>query len=144
MKFTNNFFLFLLKAAEWFKKSEFSRLLDSFNKKIKEEHDQAVSLINEYIDIITHRGYTEGLLKIEDVQQSQDIMEGKLDIIYKDFGQRFTDLETNVDDMRKEYRFLVDDLGKERLQMLRIGENMLRQFSKFVNATNWEQSGMYF
>lgn len=103
-------FLFLLETAKWFNKSGFSRFFDSFNKAVKEEHDVAVSSINDHIDIIAKKGFVEGLLSIEDVRQTGDIIEWKLDLLVPRITNIEQNLEMLVDELRIQGQFQQDQL----------------------------------
>lgn len=96
-------FLFLLEIAKWFNKPSFSRFFDSFNKALKQEHDVAVSTINDYVNKITDQGRIEGLIKIEDARQTGDIIESKLDLV---FGPKIANIEQHLETIVDEVRTL--------------------------------------
>ena len=128
-------FSFLFEVARWFIKSSFSRFLDSFNKDVKKEHDAAVSIINEYIDIIAERGMMEGLLRIEDVRQTNDILEWKLDLLVPKIANIEQYLETIVDENRTQGQF-------PKHQLLAAGNLMLSLLSEQVDSKIRETLGV--
>ena len=129
------FFLFLLEAAKWFNKSESSRFFDSFNKKVKEEHDVAVSLINDYIDLISNKGHVEGLLMIEDIRRTEDIIEWKLDMFTANVDDKFANLETAVDELRKQGQF-------QQYLVLSVGNYMRDLLLQEADSKDRQEIGM--
>lgn len=128
-------FLFLLETAIWFNKPGFSRFFDSFNKKVKEEHDVAVSTINDHIDIIAKKGFVEGLLSIEDVRQTGDIIEWKLDLLVPRITNIEQNLETLVDEVRIQGQF-------QQEQFLSAGYSMRSLLLAQVDSKIREAVGM--
>lgn len=98
-------FLFLLETAQWFNKPSFSRFFDSFNKALKQEHDITVLNITNCIDIIKERGWIEGLMRVEDIRQTSDILEQKLDIIVPRIASIEQYLGMIVDESRTQGQF---------------------------------------
>ena len=126
-------FLFLLEIAKWFNKPSFSRFFDSFNKALQQEHDVAVSTINDYVDKITDKGRIEGLVRIEDARQTGDIIESKLDLFGPKIANIEQHLETIVDQARTQ--------GQFQQHQLPVG-SMLKLLCEQVDWTVREALGM--
>ncbi|KAJ4287701.1 hypothetical protein N0V90_012404 [Kalmusia sp. IMI 367209] len=93
-------FSFLLEAAKWFNDPKFSRFFDSFNKRMKEKHANAVSVINQSIDIIIERGSVEELARVEYTRRTADIIEWKLDNLSEVVVPAVAEMRTMVDEVR--------------------------------------------
>lgn len=128
-------FLFLLEVAKWFIKPSFSRFFDSFNKALKQQNDVAVSIMNDYIDTVTDKGRIEGLIRIEDVRQTSDIIESKLDMLAPKITNMERHLETIVDEARTQGGF-------QQNQSSSAGESMLNLLSEQVGLKVREILGM--
>ena len=119
-------FLFLLKVAEWFNKSSVSRFFDSINKAIKQEHEEAVAVINRSIDIMTEKAGVEKLAAIEYIRRTNDIIEWKVDQLNEAtvpfMAAMKTNMETLVDEVRMqghiESQQNLVDLGKQMVSLL--------------------------
>ena len=97
-------FLFLLKVAKWFNKSSVSRFLDSFNKAIKEEHEEAVAVINRSIDIMIEKAGVEELARIEYIRRTTDIIEWKVDQLNEAMVPFMAEMKTNMETLVDEVR----------------------------------------
>ncbi|KAF2654294.1 hypothetical protein K491DRAFT_679769 [Lophiostoma macrostomum CBS 122681] len=122
-------FSFLLEAGRWFNKSGFSRFFDSFNTAVKEKHDAAVAILNEHIDLIAQKGFVEGLLRTEDVRQTADIIEWKLDLFVI---PRLESIEDNLgalaEEVRKQPQLMQD-------QFMAAGNSMLNLLMQQVDTS---------
>lgn len=115
--------------------TKFFSVFDSFNKALKQEHDIAVSTINDHIDAIKDKGGIEGLIRIEDARQTGDIVELKLDLLVPlvpKMANIEQQLETIVDEARTRGQFQQDQSSSGGNDMLRL---LTEQWDRKLRAT---------
>lgn len=129
-----------METAKWFNKSGFSRFFNSFNKAVIDEHNNAITVINRSVDIVTERGQVEGLLRLEDVRLTSDIVEWKVDVLSENVDSRLANLEVNFEALVDEFRLHNHYQRQDRLEA---GSLMLGLLLEQMETWGWERIGTF-
>ncbi|KAF2109458.1 hypothetical protein BDV96DRAFT_236597 [Lophiotrema nucula] len=115
-------FLFILNAIEWFKKSSMSRFWDSFNKAVKERHEEAEKAINTCINVLIEKSGVAQLARIEEARLTSNIIECKVDNLKEDVVPWLANIDANLATLVEHRR--MENPWENPLVLLQVGKIM--------------------